>query len=146
MVGGTVAGAFAASLGLEGEGYLVGMSDDDSLEAIIARATRAGLMKGDADEALVRRKFRVFQAHQRALIDYRAGPYDGKAVFFQSREENRAHGWLDLIKDLEIYDCPGGHNDVLSGTSVRVIATVLRDLLQDSKPIHSSQAESRQIE
>jgi amino acid adenylation domain-containing protein len=82
---------------------------------------------------------RVIEAHYKALLAYKPGPYPGPMTLFRTKAQPllRAHadnGWSRLVRGgVEIYQIDGVHMNFLQEPYVRSVATQLRIALEKSR-------------
>lgn len=78
-------------------------------------------------------------AHQKAYWDYAPEPYDGRVTFVYTEiqphgvEPDPMLGWGSLLRgQVDLFEVPGHHNNVMEGQRVPVLADVLRKTLEDA--------------
>jgi thioesterase domain-containing protein len=75
-----------------------------------------------------------------AVQQYDPRPYSGTVLLFRPQDRPRsahrdaAHGWRDLIKDLEVVDVPGDHHQMLADPNVRTLVAALATRLSKVAP------------
>jgi thioesterase domain-containing protein len=102
---------------------------------------------------------KVWEAHIRALVDYRPGVFGGKARLFRSPGHplwcsfDPDYGWRDyLTGNLEVTVVPGAHEKILEEPCVRTVAAALNAALSppaqaavEAPLTHSGAASSGQL-
>ena len=79
------------------------------------------------------RKFHYFPLHARAARDYELRPYEGSVVVLseQGAVDDHREYWGTLCKsDLEIYEIPAGHFDMVREPHVRILAKNLEAAME----------------
>ena len=69
---------------------------------------------------------------------YVTKPYDGDVVLFSAAEVwtifdhvAREHGWQDSLKNLAIYEIPGGHDDMIRAPNVGILVEKIKHILYE---------------
>jgi thioesterase domain-containing protein len=110
--------------------------DRDAMEELALDALdKAGLAPADLRDDL-RVRMQVVAANMRALYEYRPPTYNGRVVLVRAEEESVASaelaGWQDASPHLEQRSVPGDHYTLLEPPQLSVLATVLREVLEES--------------
>ena len=120
------------------------------------RATR--LFAGDIKLRQARREIKIYQAHARALRNYRPRVYPGPITLFRSSEmaDNKAYrnmyehpsfadpamGWGPLSTEpIEIYRVPGHHSQIVIEPNVQIVAQHMRACLEKRKEVFANEAQ-----
>ena len=88
----------------------------------------ARLIPDDADERLARQIYSLFASNMRAVLNYRAAPYEGKITLFQAAEAivkprfEPSREWPRLCDDVELHVVPGNHLTVVREPHVGKLA------------------------
>lgn len=79
--------------------------------------------------------FPVFQANNKATIDYLAQPYQGKITLFKSSSQEKIAnldstlGWNQLSSEIDVHIVPGNHFSMLKKPNVQLLGEQLRQCL-----------------
>lgn len=75
---------------------------------------------------------KLYDAHVRALIQYRCGPYQGKVTLLRTRGHplfcsyDKSYGWREFVRgDVALLPIPGAHESLLQEPHVRAVAAAL---------------------
>jgi amino acid adenylation domain-containing protein/non-ribosomal peptide synthase protein (TIGR01720 family) len=118
------------------------LGDEDRLACLVGRAVEAGIVPAGAGLTagveFLRRTLRVFKAGGRAAQQYLPGPYSGRVTILRATEmpdgapqPQDGGDWNRLCSEpLAIYPISGHHFSILKEPNVRIVADLLRRLLQ----------------
>ncbi|HEY2499599.1 MAG TPA: amino acid adenylation domain-containing protein [Candidatus Angelobacter sp.] len=85
-----------------------------------------------------RRLLRVSSFNLLALESYDMKPYSGEASLFRvplSAGQDESYGWTQFVKGkLETFECPGTHQEFMSGACVASVAALLKQCLHAGAP------------
>ncbi|QRX95959.1 MULTISPECIES: thioesterase domain-containing protein [Streptomyces] len=127
-----------------------GLEEEEKFGFIVEHATRAGVLPTGSSRTTVRRLFRMFQAHWRAILSYQPGSGDEDLALLrataelpeilrpmhraaQSLHEDPTHGWGALTTGhVEVVDVPGDHLVLLEGPHVNVVARRVAEAIERS--------------
>ncbi|MEU0531858.1 alpha/beta fold hydrolase [Amycolatopsis tolypomycina] len=99
---------------------LAGLSPAERLDLLVDRARSLGILEPDAPAEYVRRRFEVFKAHARALLDHRAHQdHQGRVRMIAAQDSVRqdpSHGWSAVAgAEFDVRIVPGDHYGLLGG-------------------------------
>jgi thioesterase domain-containing protein len=104
------------------------LSSAEQLAQFRRRSAPARLIPDDADERLARQIYNLFASNMRAVLNYRAEPYEGKITLFQASEAivkarfEPCREWSRLCDDVELHVVPGNHLTVIREPHVGQLA------------------------
>jgi thioesterase domain-containing protein/acyl carrier protein len=114
---------------------LLRLPSEQQLAEFRRRSAAAQLIPDAADEELANRIFRLFTSNMRALLNYRAEPYDGRIVLFQAVESlvkkrfEPRYEWPRLCAQVEVQEVPGNHLTMIHEPHVCGLAEKLSQCL-----------------
>jgi thioesterase domain-containing protein len=75
-------------------------------------------------------RYRIFEANSRGLLAYRPGPYRGVVTLVLAEESPDVSGeWAQHVSGrIDSHFVPGDHYELLSGSSVELVARIVDDL------------------
>jgi thioesterase domain-containing protein/acyl carrier protein len=93
------------------------------LNLLIDRARTLGILEPDAPAETVRRRFEVFKAHARALIDHHPHPdHAGRIRMIAAQEsvqQDASHGWSNVAgAEFDVRIVPGDHYGLLGNRAL----------------------------
>lgn len=98
----------------------------------------AGLGDADLEELVglgseeLLERYRIFEANSRGLLAYRPGPYEGSVTLVLAQDSPDVSGeWAQHVSGrIDSHFVPGDHYDLLSGSSVGLVARIVDEVLQ----------------
>jgi thioesterase domain-containing protein len=99
--------------------------------ALLVQGQVAGLLNRDVTLEQLRRRFRIFTAHQHALENYVPSAYEGPLTVLRARDAwtggDSSLGWdAALGRGVTIIEVPGNHQTLLEAPHVATLADYLR--------------------
>jgi thioesterase domain-containing protein len=119
---------------LAGEGF-VQLGLDEQLRRVVECVHAANVGLSDVDEAQLGRLFRVFRVNALATTRYAPGPYAGRAVYFEAKEQPagaehiHARSWSSVVDRLAVETTPGDHETIIGARHVESLARELQSWL-----------------
>ena len=114
---------------------LRGLSLEDTLEVLLARARASEIVPDDLGPAELRELFELYSANLSALLAYKPQAYAGKLTIFSSAapDSDSARGWKPYAADADVFEIEGDHYSIVNGPPVKVLAAHLGELLNDER-------------
>jgi len=116
------------------------LSTDDQVRTFLDRATDAGLVPPNTDDAQNRDLFRVFQANLKGMLDYRPSRYLGRITLIRASEQlplmtsDPYLGWADVARDgVDLREIPGDHVHMMRTPQVVAVARSLDECLMAAR-------------
>jgi pyochelin synthetase len=110
----------------------------DQVDEFRHRSAAAQLVPPSADDRMAGWIYRVFAANMRALMNYRARPYEGRIDLLQAREPmvparfEPYREWQRIGAWVELHYVPGNHLTMMRSPHVETTARALEDCLQQA--------------
>ena len=136
-----------------------GLEEEAKFDFIVEHATQAGVLPAGSSRATVRRLFRMFKAHWKAILSFRPEPGAEDLVLLRatselpeilrpmhgaarSLHEDPTNGWGDLTTGrLEVLEVPGDHLVLMDEPHVNAVAQRIEDVMaerRDRRPVDGS--------
>lgn len=116
---------------------LKNMGPEQRLEHFLRNAQRLNLISPEVGIAQVRTYLKVYLANLQALRRYSTQAYPGRVTLLKTKPgidcNDPTMGWGAFAGEVEVFDVPGKHHDLVLEPHVEVVAQILKDCLKKAE-------------